>query len=78
LFSKIPRETLETLFKRIVNRELFTYSYKEPLEYVMRCICWRSNKSLAKDKRLSKHLYHTKGSEKLTRDLDVTKLLKRN
>ena len=77
--SKKPkRQQLYKLFKLIINRKDFQYSYFHAFERYLRCFRCKSRKSLKayrNGKDGMRHLYFKKAKTKLKQDLDISGLL---
>ena len=67
----------------LINRKRFSYSGRDILAFLLRCLCIRSKKlkkfkgSKAEwDKSMRKHYHFNEGEDKLFDELDVISLLK--
>jgi len=68
--------TRSHIINSILNRKLFVYGTRNLLHYFVACVCLRRTRDLAKSKHLSKHYRLLQSKEKLSRELDVVKILK--
>jgi len=69
-------ESLKTLYFNLMSKERFRYSMRDAFQYVSKCLCWKDRDLLRSDKKLRKHLFHSKGEDRITQDLDIVRLLK--
>ena len=72
--ARATYEQLNLVFKRILNQDLFDYSWKLIPFYYLKCLCCRSNKTL---KKVSKRDFYLKrGTRKLSKDMDIVNLVR--
>ena len=76
--EKPKRQQLYKLYKLILNRVMFKYGPFHSFEEYLRCICYKSKKSLKskmKSKAGMRHFYFKKAHARLNHDLDIAGLL---
>lgn len=64
------------LINSVLNRKLFFYGTRNLVHYFVSCVCLRSRENLRKNQTLSKHYRLQLSDDKLSRELDVIKILK--
>lgn len=69
------RQQLYYVFHSILNQRKLSYSKCQAICYNMRCFFCLSESRLKKSKRSKSDFYLNRGIKKLTRDLDISKLL---
>jgi len=69
---------LNVIYTLMINRRTFQYTFKNVVDYFCRCVCLRRTQSLVSHgSDLKRHYYHRRGKQKLAKDLDIVRLLKR-
>jgi len=75
--SVLRQLDLNVLYMLMINRRTFRYNLKDVASYFCHCVCLRRTKWIARSSKLKQHYYHRRGEQKLEKDLDIVRLLKR-
>ena len=78
--QSLTENDINTVLISIINRKRFKYTFRDIINYIFRCICFRSKQRLRsnmrQDQSFKKQYIFQKGTKKLSQELDVLNLLK--
>jgi hypothetical protein len=72
----VTQSVVNHLINSILNRKLFKYGARNIAHYFVACVCFRTKANLRGNNTLTKHYRLILGESKLSRELDVIKILK--